>query len=554
MANHLDDDDFVPELDPKGASLTPEQAQNRELDDAKRLAARCRLEFIDLTSFQPDQDLFRSVPVDLMFRYNFLPYKKEDGKLVVVTADPTNVPVMDELAGILKMPVRAAVGTDSAIQELLKKSQSAQRVLEEASESFHMEIIREDDDGEETLSIDRLTDTSSPIIRLIDSAVYNALNRRASDIHIETRDEEVVIKYRIDGALTRAMKPIPKAHHSEIISRIKVMAELDIAEKRVPQDGRFRLKVKGRRIDFRVSIMPSIHGEDAVIRILDKESISERFSELRLDILGFADDEVKRIRRFIHEPYGMFLVTGPTGSGKTTTLYAALSEIYNEEDKIITIEDPVEYQLVGITQIPVNEKKGLTFSRGLRSILRHDPDKVMVGEIRDSETAQIAISAALTGHLVFTTVHANNVIDVIGRFLNMGVEAYNFVSSLNCILAQRLVRTICPFCKRPFKADIALLEDSGLNLERYGGHTFFRGEGCIQCAGTGYKGRHAISELLDLSDEIREMLINRSAAIEIKIAAKKSGMVFLRESALAQALSGDSTLEEINRVTFVETN
>ena len=554
MASHLDADNFVPELDPKGATLTPEQAQTKELDDAKRLAERCRLEFIDLTSFQPDQDLFRSVPVDLMFRYNFLPYKKDDGKLVVVTADPTNVPVMDELAGILKMPVRAAVGTDSAIQELLKKSQSAQRVLEEASESFHMEIIREDDDGEETLSIDRLTDTSSPIIRLIDSAVYNALNRRASDIHIETRDEEVVIKYRIDGALTRAMKPIPKAHHSEIISRIKVMAELDIAEKRVPQDGRFRLKVKGRRIDFRVSIMPSIHGEDAVIRILDKESISERFSELRLDILGFADDEVKRIRRFIHEPYGMFLVTGPTGSGKTTTLYAALSEIYNEEDKIITIEDPVEYQLEGVTQIPVNEKKGLTFSRGLRSILRHDPDKVMVGEIRDSETAQITINAALTGHLVFTTVHANNVIDVIGRFLNMGVEAYNFVSSLNCILAQRLVRTICPFCKRPFKADIALLEDSGLNPERYGGHTFFRGEGCIQCTGTGYKGRHAISELLDLNDEIREMLIDRRATKEIKLAAKKSGMVFLRESALEQALSGQSTLEEINRVTFVETN
>jgi type IV pilus assembly protein PilB len=554
MASHVDADNFVPKLDPEGAPLTAEQAQDQELDDAKRLAERCRIEFIDLTHFQPDQDLFRSVPVDLMFRYNFLPYKKDDGKLVVVTADPTNVPVMDELAGILKMPVRAAVGTDSAIQELLKKSQSAQRVLEEASESFHMEIIREDEEGDETLSIDRLTDTSSPIIRLVDSAVYNALNRRASDIHIETRDEEVVIKYRIDGALTRAMKPIPKAHHAEIISRIKVMAELDIAEKRVPQDGRFRLKVKGRRIDFRVSIMPSIHGEDAVIRILDKESISERFSDLRLDILGFADDEVKRIRRFIHEPYGMFLVTGPTGSGKTTSLYAALSEIYNEEDKIITIEDPVEYQLEGVTQIPVNEKKGLTFSRGLRSILRHDPDKIMVGEIRDAETAQIAINAALTGHLVFTTVHANNVIDVIGRFLNMGVEPYNFVSSLNCILAQRLVRTICPFCKRPFKADIALLEESGLNPERYGGHTFFRGEGCIQCAGTGYKGRHAISELLDLSDEMREMLINRRPAKEIKLAAKKSGMVFLRESALAQALSGQSTLEEINRVTFVETN
>ncbi len=541
-------------LDPNAGALSPEEVKAKEEEEAKRLAERCRLQFIDLTAFQPDQDLFRNVPVDLMFRYSFLPYKREDGKLVVVTADPTNVPVMDELSTLLKMPIRAAVGTDSAIQELLKKSQSAQRVLEEASESFHMEIVREVDEGEETLSIDRLTDKASPIIRLVDSAIYNALNRRASDVHIETRDEEVVIKYRIDGALTRAMKPIPKAHHSEIISRIKVMAELDIAEKRIPQDGRFRLKIKGRRIDFRVSVMPSIHGEDAVIRILDKESISERFSELRLDILGMADEEVRRIRRFIHEPYGMFLVTGPTGSGKTTTLYAALSEIYNEEDKIVTIEDPVEYQLKGITQIPVNEKKGLTFARGLRSILRHDPDKIMVGEIRDAETAQIAINAALTGHLVFTTVHANNVIDVIGRFLNMGVEPYNFVSSLNCILAQRLVRTICPFCKRPHKPDAALLEESGLDAARYSGHTFFRGEGCIQCAGTGYKGRSAISELLDLSDEIREMLIERRPSADIKKAAKRSGMSFLRESAVARTLTGQTTLEEINRVTFVETS
>ena len=545
---------LAPGIDPDAGALSPEEAKAREEERAKRLAERCRLQFIDLTAFQPDQDLFRNVPVELMFRYSFLPYKREDGKLVVVTADPTNVPVMDELSTLLKMPIRAAVGTDSAIQELLKKSQSAQRVLEEASESFHMEIVREVDEGEETLSIDRLTDSASPIIRLVDSAIYNALNRRASDIHIETRDEEVVIKYRIDGALTRAMKPIPKAHHSEIISRIKVMAELDIAEKRIPQDGRFRLKIKGRRIDFRVSVMPSIHGEDAVIRILDKESISERFSELRLDILGMADEEVRRIRRFIHEPYGMFLVTGPTGSGKTTTLYAALSEIYNEEDKIVTIEDPVEYQLKGITQIPVNEKKGLTFARGLRSILRHDPDKIMVGEIRDAETAQIAINSALTGHLVFTTVHANNVIDVIGRFLNMGVEPYNFVSSLNCILAQRLVRTICPFCKRPHKPDAALLEESGLDPARYAGHTFFRGEGCIQCSGTGYKGRSAISELLDLSDEIREMLIMRRPSADIKKAAKRSGMSFLRESAVARVLTGQTTLEEINRSTFVETS
>jgi type IV pilus assembly protein PilB len=540
-------------LSEAGGIETPEEAHAAEVERAQKLAARCRLQYVDLEHFQPDHDLFRSVPVDLMFRYNFLPYRREDDHLVVVTSDPTNVPVLDELALLLKTPIRASVGTETAIQELLKKSQGAQRVLEEASESFAMQIIRDEDEGEETLSIDRLTDTSSPIIRLVDSTIYNALTKRASDIHIETRDEEVVIKYRIDGVLQRAMKPLAKAQHSEIVSRIKVMAELDVAEKRVPQDGRFRLKVKGRSIDFRVSIMPSIHGEDAVIRILDKESINEQFAELRLDILGFSDSEVKRIRRFIREPYGMVLVTGPTGSGKTTTLYAALSEIYNEEDKIVTIEDPVEYQLKGITQIPVNEKKGLTFARGLRSILRHDPDKVMVGEIRDPETAQIAIQSALTGHLVFTTVHANNVIDVIGRFLNMGVEEYNFVSALNCILAQRLTRTICPFCKKPKRASRELLEESGLDPVRYRDHEFFEGEGCLQCNGTGYKGRQAICELLDLSDNIREMLIARRPGTDIKRAAKEEGMMFLRDSALEKAFAGLTTLEEINKVTFVET-
>jgi type II secretory ATPase GspE/PulE/Tfp pilus assembly ATPase PilB-like protein len=554
MVRESDFQSHAAELDPVKATQTPEEAAAEEERDARELAKRCHLQYLDLANFQPDHELFRSVPVDLMFRYNFLPYRRENGKLIVVISDPTNVVVLDEIALVLKTPIQAAVATESAIQELLKKSQSAQRVLEEASEGFQLQIIREDETGEETLTIDRLTDTASPIIRLVDSAIYNALNRRASDVHIETRDEEVIIKYRIDGVLQRAMKPLDKAHHSEIISRIKVMAELDVAERRVPQDGRFRLKIKGRTIDFRVSIMPSIHGEDAVIRILDKESINEQFAQLRLDILGFSEQEVKRIRRFIHEPYGMVLVTGPTGSGKTTTLYAAVSEIYNEEDKIITIEDPVEYQLKGVTQIPVNEKKGLTFARGLRSILRHDPDKIMVGEIRDPDTAQIAIQSALTGHLVFTTVHANNVIDVIGRFLNMGVEPYNFVSSLNCVLAQRLVRTICPFCKKPFKAEAALLEESGLDPVRYADHVFQRGEGCIQCNGTGYKGREAICELLDLSDLIREMLIERKPSADIKRVAKQEGMTFLRESALAKTFAGVTTLEEINKVTFVETH
>jgi len=387
----------------------------------------------------------------------------------------------------------------------------------------------------------------------VDTTIFTALQRRASDIHIETRDDSVAIKYRIDGVLQEAMKPINKEHHSTIISRIKVMSELDIAERRVPQDGRFRVRYNGRAIDFRVSIMPSIHGEDAVLRVLDKESMSEKFHKLTLDVVGFSDDDIRRFRRYIHEPYGMVLVTGPTGSGKTTSLYAALNEIKTDEDKIITIEDPVEYQIRGVTQIPVNEKKGLTFARGLRSILRHDPDKIMVGEIRDAETAQIAIQSALTGHLVFTTVHANNVVDVIGRFLNMGVEPYNFVSALNCILAQRLVRIICEYCKKEVRYDDELLEQSGLDLNEWRDRPFYEGVGCIECSGTGFRGRTAIHELLDLTDRIREMILDRKPSSEIRKAAQQEGMHFLRESALDKVRTGVTTLKEINKVTFIET-
>jgi len=523
-----------------------------EEDAARSLATRYRLEYVDVGSFAPDPDILQSVPVELMFRYNFLPYRRENGKLVLVMADPTDFPVVDELALILQTPIQPAVGTPTAIQEALKRGQGTQRVLEQASESFKFQILHDDESGEEVLSMDKIQADTSPIIKLVDSTVFDALNRRASDIHIETRDTEVVIKYRIDGVLQPAMKPIAREHHSTIISRVKVMAELDIAEKRVPQDGRFRVKLRGRSIDFRVSIMPSVHGEDAVIRILDKESLSEQFTSLRLDVLGFDEKELSRFRRFIREPYGMVLVTGPTGSGKTTTLYAALSEIKSEEDKIVTIEDPVEYQLKGITQIPVNEKKGLTFARGLRSILRHDPDKIMVGEIRDAETADIAIQSALTGHLVFTTVHANNVIDVLGRFLNMKIEPYNFVSALNCVQAQRLVRTICAHCKRKVKASPEVLAISGMDPKTYGDTWFYEGAGCLECAGTGYKGRTAISELLDLSDNVRELILSRRSSAEIKKAAKEEGMVFLRESAVTAALAGKTTLHEINKVTFVE--
>ncbi len=526
--------------------------ESEERDRARGIAERYGLDYVEAGRLKINNELLRSIPFDLMMRYDFVPEEQIGNRLRVVMADPTDVTRLDEIELLLSVVVEARVAPQYAIDEILRKSESAQRVLDEATEDFRIQLIQEDADGEEVLSIDKITSDMSPIIKLVDSTIFNAIQRRASDIHIETREREVVIKYRIDGVLYQAMEPIDKRHHQTIISRIKVMSELDIAEKRVPQDGRFKLRFEGRNIDFRVSVMPSVHGEDCVIRILDKESMNKEFKNLRLDILGFDPDTVQKVRKFIREPYGMVLVTGPTGSGKTTTLYACLSEIRSTEDKIVTIEDPVEYQLKGITQIPVNEKKGLTFARGLRSILRHDPDKIMVGEIRDEETAQIAVQSALTGHLVFTTVHANNVVDVLGRFLNMKVDLYNFVSALNCVLAQRLVRKVCIHCREGAPASPQLLEESGLDPATHGDHVFYEGAGCIECNGTGFLGRMAISELLDLSDRIRELILERKPASEIKRAASEEGMIFLRESALERAFHGVTTLREINKVTFVE--
>ncbi len=540
-----------------GARLAPPPHVD-DLAKAQDIARRYRCEFVDLHNFQLHHDLFKKIPVDLMFRYNFIPLDEtEDGRLAIAIADPSQLMMIDEISLLLGKRILTKVSTLAQISEILKKTEQSKRVLEEASEGFTLAVVSEDETGgEDSISIDRLTAQGdiSPIIRLVDTTIFTALQRRASDIHIETRDDSVCIKFRIDGVLTQAMPPIGREHHSTIISRIKVMSELDISERRVPQDGRFRVKYGNpeRPIDFRVSIMPSIHGEDAVLRVLDKESMSEKFHKLVLDVVGFDADDLRKFRRYIAEPYGMVLVTGPTGSGKTTTLYAAVSEIKTEEDKIITIEDPVEYQIRGITQIPVNEKKGLTFARGLRSILRHDPDKIMVGEIRDTETAQIAIQSALTGHLVFTTVHANNVVDVIGRFLNMGVEPYNFVSALNCILAQRLVRLICESCRTVVHYPSEVLEASGLDPGQWSQVPFYEGQGCIECAGTGFRGRTAIHELLDLSDRIREMILVKKPTSEIRRAAREEGMRFLRESALDKVRLGMTTLKEINKVTFIE--
>jgi general secretion pathway protein E len=400
------------------------------------------------------------------------------------------------------------------------------------------------------LSIRSISEDTSPVVKLVHSTVYDALKASASDIHLESSPSGLLIRLRIDGVLGTVGSLAGPELAEQVISRVKIMSELDIAERRIPQDGRFKVSVNGREVDFRVSIIPSIHGEDAVLRILDKQTLSDQMKGLRLEYLGFDERTMAQLRRLAREAYGMLLVTGPTGSGKTTTLYAAISEINGGDDKIVTIEDPVEYQLPGVLQIPVNEKKGLTFARGLRSILRHDPDKIMVGEIRDPETAQIAVQSALTGHLVFTTVHANNVFDVIGRFIHMGVDPYSFVSAINGIAAQRLLRVSCPHCSRPERPDARLLADSGITPERARTMDFRAGQGCGHCRGTGYKGRHAIGEVLHLNDEIREAIIARQPIRVIREAAARNGTRFLRDIALDMVARGETTLQEVNRVTL----
>jgi type IV pilus assembly protein PilB len=516
-------------------------------ETARRQAAALQLPFDPLERL-PEAQLWKEVPLELLARFSCVPLRRQGARLVLAFADLDDIHRLDELEYLLARPLDAAVAPRARVQELLRRHRGGEILLEQASESLRLQLVAEDET--QVIDLESLP-AESPIVRLVDSLIVGAIDRRASDIHIETKDREVLAKYRIDGVLYQAIEPLDKRHHEVIVSRIKVMSELDIAEKRVPQDGRFRLRVKGRTIDFRVSVMPSIHGEDVVIRILDKESINAAFRQLRLDVLGLPEADLRKLRKYITEPYGMVVVTGPTGSGKTTTLYAALSEIASPEEKIVTIEDPVEYQIPLITQVPVNEKKGLTFARGLRSILRHDPDKIMVGEVRDPETAQIAVQSALTGHLVFTTVHANNVFDVIGRFIHMGVEPYNFVSALNCVMAQRLVRVLCARCKRAAEMPESLLTESGLDADLYGEQVFYDADGCGDCGGSGYLGRTAVTELLDMSDRIRQLILERRPAGEIKQAAREEGMTFLRESALEKVFKGVTTLREINKVTFV---
>lgn len=519
---------------------------------AQALAAQFGLPYEALTGFRVDSEFYHTISVKLMRRHPFVPLKDEAGILTIAISDPQNLLALDELEILLNRPLRYVVSSKNAIQAALERSEGSSQALRELEAEYRSVLVKEDERGEEVLTVDHFGEDQSPVVKLLDTIMLSAMQRRASDIHIEATDRATTVKFRVDGILVSAMDPLDVKLHPPLVSRLKVMSDLDIAERRVPQDGSFRMRLDRKTVDFRVSILPSVFGESVVIRILDREAITTGVSTLRLDRLGFNPEDLKRFRRAITRPYGMVLVTGPTGSGKTTTLYAAISEMNIQEDKLITIEDPVEYQLPGVVQIPVNEKKGLTFARGLRSILRHDPDKIMVGEIRDAETAQIAIQSALTGHLVLTTVHANNVFDVIGRFASMGIDSYNFLAALTCVLAQRLIRVICPDCRHQVPLEQALAEESGLDYEEFKSAPFYEGKGCSECHDTGYRGRKCITEFLDLTDEIKEMILADRALSEIRYRAVTDGMITLRQSAVKKVLAGESTLREINRVTFSE--
>ena len=519
------------------------------------IAAQYYYSYVELDGIK-DPDILDLIPIKLMAEYQFVPYEKEGETLVIAVSEPMDfIRAVDSIEVLIDMPISIVVSSEKKIKEIIKKLEADQSVLETVSDDMRLPLVKESEKGEETLSIDKVSAEESPIVRLVDSTVLDAINKKASDIHIESSDQGVIIRYRIDGMLHQATEPIAIQHQSPIISRIKVMSELDISEKRVPQDGRFKLKLKDRFVDFRVSIIPTVFGEDSVIRILDRESLMPEQKQYQLDSMNLPPRELKRIRRLIHAPYGMFLVTGPTGSGKTTTLYTAISEVNNPDEKIITVEDPVEYQLKGIVQIQVNEKKGLTFAKGLRAILRHDPDKILVGEIRDEETAQIALQSALTGHLVFTTVHANSSFEVINRFIHMGIEPYNLVAALNCIVAQRLIRTLCE-CKEVVPPDKKeeYLRDSGLDYEEYKDHVFFmeKGLGCDNCKGSGFKGRKAIIEIIEMTDEMKEVFMEKLSITVLKKKAKEAGTTFLREAALELVLNGETSISEANRVTFIE--
>jgi type II secretory ATPase GspE/PulE/Tfp pilus assembly ATPase PilB-like protein len=505
---------------------------------------------VNISEVKINYQLLSRFPADFLIKNLFFPLEEKDGTISIAMPDPENLDKIGMIENFTQKKVQPFFANKADLEKFLKKSDTYTKVLRDKTETFAVkkkDITIED----EVVTIESITEEDDSIVKLLNNIILTAVSKKASDIHIEIQNAALIIKYRIDGILHQIMEPLDCTFHPFLLTRLKVISELDIAEKRIPQDGRFRMRFKQKTIDFRVSIMPGIYGENAVIRILDREMITENIGELKLKQLGFAPYILEKINYYIRQPYGLFLVTGPTGSGKTTTLYAALNEIKDPADKIITIEDPVEYQVDGIIQIPVNEKKGLTFARGLRSILRHDPDKIMVGEIRDPETAQIAIQSALTGHLVFTTVHANNVFDVLGRFIHMGVDIYSFVSALNCIAAQRLVRVLCPLCKKATSLSKNELAYNRIENDFFSA-PIFKANGCEECSRLGYSGRTAIAEILELTDEIKELILDRKPTSEIKKVAMEQGMLPIRKNGLNCVKAGVTSIDELNRVTVKE--
>jgi len=498
-----------------------------------------------------EPELLKLLNIDFIVKNRIVPFNFLEDHLVFAVADPIDYfRVVEEIEILLEYDFSFVVVSSKKLSMFLQNLE-ASRDLIDVSEEMRLSVVKESDKGEYEISSEKVDSEESPVVKLVDSTILDAINKNASDMHFEGSAEGLIIRYRIDGMLHQITDPLDMGNMNPVISRLKVMSELDISEKRVPQDGRFKLKIKDRFVDFRISVLPTIFGEDAVIRILDQQRMAPvKGGDLNLDGMDLDKAELLRLRRQIKAPYGMFLMTGPTGSGKTTTLYRALSEVNTKDTKIITIEDPVEYQLEGITQIPVNEKKGLTFFRGLRSILRHDPDKILVGEIRDSETAQIALQSALTGHQVFATVHANSSFEVINRFVHMGIEPYNLVTALNCIVAQRLIRVLCK-CKIKKKISDKTLVESGLNPEKLRNIIFYDSYGCENCKGTGYDGRKAIIEHVELDGDMREMLIKQVSTSILKKHALSKGVVFLRNAAINEVIHGVTTLEEANRVTFI---
>ena len=505
-------------------------------------------EFCDLLSIEPDRDLLRSASSEGMRNWRFVPIREEGGRLVVASPDWRNPLWRDEVERHVGRTTRVVSCSRTAFDRVIDRWADSARALR--PQATYLGVAQEKRDTQEEARVREALEDASPYVRILNGLLIDAVQKGASDIHLEAEADRSIVRFRIDGVLLRGADPIDIAFHPRIVSRIKVISDLDISETRKAQDGSFQFTALGRTIDFRVSIIPSIHGEDVVIRILDKEHLRTEFSRMNLPRLGFGDEVVEGIRRLTRFPHGMFLVTGPTGSGKTTTLYTTLQEMDHDVRKFITIEDPVEYHLPGIVQIPVNETKGVTFASGLRNILRHDPDVVMVGEIRDRETAEVAVQAALTGHLVFSTVHANSSTDVILRFLHMGIEPYNFVSAVNGVLTQRLLRTLCDRCRKEVRYGPSVLAESGIPADP--GGVFFEPVGCVECHGTGYKGRISTGEFVPFTEEIRDWMIQRRSFGEIRAGIRESGIASLRGNAVALARAGRTSVAEINRVTSPE--